>query len=152
MSPWWFGSTNTLLCVKMILSLCTCASLRAAVYCHSWRIVCGKDVRVDLLSPAPQGSDPTNQRLSGHPLLLQHSSFSLYSTSDARFPFPFFSTLYSIASCLFSVVSDGLSIKHLMVVVNCISMSLRRLSMLCGSLRQNYIATCVTWRLELRKA
>lgn len=112
--PWTIATTHIVLCVKMILSLCTCASPRASVYCHSWRIVYGKDVRVDLLPPAPQGSDPTNQRLSGHPLLLQHSSFSLYSTSDMRFPFSF-STLYSIASCLSFVVSDGLSIKRQMV-------------------------------------
>lgn len=118
----------------MILSLCTCAS----VYCHSWRIVCGKDVRVDLLPPPPQGSDPTNQRLSGHPLLLLHSSFSLPVplTCASHFPFsssPSFSILYSIALCLFSVVADGLSIQGQMVAVNSMSMSLRRWSTLCGN-------------------
>lgn len=120
--------------VKMILSLCTCAS----VYCHSWRIVCGKDVRVDLLPPPPQGSDPTNQRLSGHPLLLLHSSFSLPVPLTCASHFPFsssFSILYSIALCLFSVVADGLSIQGQMVAVNCMSMNLRRWPTLCGNLK-----------------
>lgn len=151
LSPWRIGTTHTVLCVKMILSLCTCASLRASVYCHSWRIVCGKDVRVDLLPPAPQGSDPTNQRLSGHPLFLQHSSFSLYSTSDVRFPFSSFIPCIP-SRCAFSTWSlMACPSNAKMVAVNCISMSLRRWSMLCGNLRQNYITSCITWPLELRE-
>lgn len=117
------------------------ASLCASVYCHSWRIVCGKDVRVDLLPPTPRGSDPTNQRLSGHLLLLQHSSFSLRSTSDVRCSFSSFSTQDSI----YFLRGLWWLVRHSQTVaVTCISMSGRGWAMLCGRLGQNYITGCVS--------